>query len=86
MTEAIRLLVEFRERLALTHVSEVNYLSHHVPITYVAYRAFQYVREFIAENCPLIIESVVEEKDILSELQKIDRCFSDSEESVTASS
>ncbi|MEM8947493.1 MAG: TIM barrel protein [Planctomycetota bacterium] len=86
MTESIRLLVEFRDRLALAHVSEVDYRSHHVPVTYATFSAFQYVSEFLRESCPLVIESVMfsdEDDDgdreimkrIRNEFEKITRCF-----------
>jgi len=75
MTESIMILKAFKDRLALVHVSEVNHLSQHVPLSYASFGAFQYVKEFLPQDCPLIIESVLLPEDIKREFHRVSQCF-----------
>ena len=61
MTEAVLMLREFGDRLAEVHVSEVNTSSRHDPISTSAVRAFKWVANYIPENVPIVIESLIDE-------------------------
>jgi hypothetical protein len=71
MTEAVLILHEFGCKLAEVHISEVNTSSRHDPISTTAVRAFQSIANYIPENIPIIIESLIDEgqSDIPTELE-----------------
>jgi hypothetical protein len=60
MTEAFRILREFGTRMAQVHMSDVDVASRHVPLTWVAIRAFAEVAELIPPDVPIILESPVQ--------------------------
>jgi hypothetical protein len=68
MTEAFRILREFGSRLTQVHMSDVDVTSRHVPLTWVAIRAFAEVAELIPANVPVILESPVPVADMENEL------------------
>ena len=59
MTEAFRILRRFGSRLTQVHMSEVDVTSRHLPLTWVAIRAFAEVAELIPATVPVILESPV---------------------------
>jgi hypothetical protein len=61
MTESVLILREFGHRLAEVHISEVNTSSRHDPISTSAVQAFQSVANYIPDNIPIIIESLIDE-------------------------
>jgi hypothetical protein len=71
MTEAVLILREFGHRLAEVHISEVNTSSRHDPISTSAARAFQSLANYIPQNIPIIIESLIDEgqSDIATEIE-----------------
>lgn len=60
MMEAVLLAREFGSRLAEVHISEVNTASRHDPISTTAIQAFQMLADYIPENIPIVIESLVD--------------------------
>lgn len=75
MGVAIGLLERFRERLRQVHISEVDPYGKHIPIGFAALLGFQKVARLIPEDCPIIIESMIEPEDIERELQSVRRAL-----------
>jgi hypothetical protein len=75
MTEAHMILRTYAARLRQVHVSEVNTRSKHDRLSYSSIMAFQRVAELIPETVPLIVESVIEEREIESELERVEEAF-----------
>lgn len=61
MTEAVLMVREFGDRLAEVHVSEVNTSSRHDPISTSAVQAFKLVADYIPDNVPIVIESLIDQ-------------------------
>jgi hypothetical protein len=59
MTESFRILRTFGSRLMQVHMSDVDVTSRHVPLTWIAIRAFAEVAELIPPDVPVILESPV---------------------------
>lgn len=76
MAVALAMLFEFGPRLAQVHVSDVGPLGEHMPVKKLATWAFARVARHIANNVPLIIESVVDENEIVRELRAVGAAFS----------
>jgi hypothetical protein len=70
MTEAYRILTHFEDRLAWMHVSEVNTLSRHEPLSYAAIWAFAEVANLIPKSVPVILEARVDADAIDAEIEK----------------
>lgn len=64
MAISLGLLQKFRTRLRQVHISEVDPQGRHIPIGFGARCAFRRVARFIPEDCPIIIESVIENDKI----------------------
>jgi len=71
MAEAGTILRQFRDRLRLIHISEVNSQSKHDPLSLSAVLAFQKVTHLIPDNVPVIIESRVTEDQIEREVETV---------------
>lgn len=76
MTEAYRILRNFRERIRHVHFSEVGSDSRHRQVSDGAFRAYWQVATAIPENVPIILESVVSEstsalEDAADELRRV---------------
>ncbi|MGA7617211.1 MAG: hypothetical protein WBX15_18765 [Thermoanaerobaculia bacterium] len=71
MATAMRMALEFGDRLRQIHVSEVGLRGEHLPLGALAIYAFQLVAPLLPAECPVIIESVVPEAAIESEIRKI---------------
>jgi hypothetical protein len=56
MTEAYRILREYSKRLCQVHVSEVNTVSRHDPLSFAAILAFAQVADLIPPWVPLILD------------------------------
>lgn len=69
MTEAVRILRRFKDRLAQFHISEINSKGKHFEMSFAAKRAYEPFSEFFA-SVPVIIESVVQQDKIASELHE----------------
>lgn len=68
MTEAYFMLKVFRDRLVQLHISEVTTRSRHERLSALCVRSFREVVSLIPEHAPIIIESVLQEPDIQSEI------------------
>ena len=75
MTEAYMILRTYAAKLRQVHVSEVNTRSKHDRLSYSSIMAFQRVAELIPESVPLIVEAVIEEREIASELERVEEAF-----------
>nr|WP_295884561.1 TIM barrel protein [uncultured Devosia sp.] len=72
MTEAVRILQRFGDRLAQVHISEVNSKGRHFAMSFAAKRAYE---PFAARLSlmPVIIESMVERDEIAREISETDK-------------
>jgi hypothetical protein len=75
MTEAYFIVRTYASRLRQVHISEVNTRSKHDRLSYSSIMAFQRLAEFIPEDVPLIIESVIDESEIEPELQRVEEAL-----------
>jgi len=75
MAVALVMLFEFRKRLRQVHVSDVGPAGEHLPLRQLASWAFASVAHQIPEDCPLIIESVIEPEEIARELEAVETAF-----------
>jgi hypothetical protein len=71
MAEAGAILRQFRDRLRLVHISEVNSQSKHDPLSLSAVLAFRRVSHLIPGNVSVIIESRVTEDQIVREVETV---------------
>lgn len=71
MAEAGAILRQFRDRLRLVHISEVNSQSKHDPLSLSAVLAFRRVAHLIPGNVSVIIESRVTEDQITREIETV---------------
>ena len=69
MTDAYFLLKEYRSRIVQIHISEVNTMSHHDPLSWGAVFSFQKIARWIPPNVPIIVESVVAEDKIEAQVK-----------------
>lgn len=75
MATALRMLRSFGHRLRQLHVSEVGPRGEHRPLSVLSLYAFLLVRDRIAPNCPVIIESVIDEIEMGAEIRKNEALF-----------
>lgn len=75
MAGAIQMLRSFGDRLVQVHVSEVGVRGEHLPLSSLAMYSFQIIASLIPASCPLIIESVVAESAVESEIAKCELIF-----------
>jgi len=75
MTEARRMLRFFGNRLRQIHISEVDTHGHHDRLSLSTIMASQSIASLIGRDVPVIIESVVPEKDILREIKATERAL-----------
>ncbi len=69
MTEAASILAEFADRLAQVHLSEVDGRGAHYAMSLSAQLAYGQFSNIVSE-VPIILEAIVEEEDIESEIEK----------------
>lgn len=79
MTEGYRILRDFGSRLAQVHMSEVNSRGKHFPMSFVAQESFRPFTPTLA-HVPIILESVVTEDQISSEIAAATELFKESTE------
>jgi len=77
MTEATRILSEFRNRLAQVHLSEVNGKGKHFAMSFVARRAYERLADVLS-TVPVILESPVNETGIESQIEEAKRMLTHS--------
>jgi len=75
MVSAILMLREFGERLRQLHVSDVGPRGDHLPLGATARSAFSRIAAYIADDCPLIIESIVAAEQIEREIETVSSVF-----------
>lgn len=75
MTEAYLIVRTYGSKLRQVHVSEVNTCSRHDRLSYSSTLAFCRFAEFIPETVPLIVEAVIDESEIESEIQRVEEAF-----------
>jgi hypothetical protein len=75
MTEATAILGEFGDRLAQVHISEVDGQGAHFAMSLSAEFAYEQFSGLISE-VPVILESIVGERDIESEIKKTEMLLS----------
>jgi sugar phosphate isomerase/epimerase len=73
MLGAYEFLQSFSERIVQLHVSEVDTMSRHDPMSLSAELAFRQLRRFIPKSVAVILESRVSEPDIEQEVLKVQR-------------
>jgi hypothetical protein len=66
---AIGMLRRFSGRLRQIHMSEVDPQGKHIPISFAARCAFQRVARLIPEDCPVILESMVDPDGAQKEIE-----------------
>jgi hypothetical protein len=59
MVMALRMFLDFGDRIRQVHVSEVNPYGKHIPIGASTRLAFAHLSKCVTIDCPLIIESVI---------------------------
>lgn len=69
MTDAYFLLKEFESRIVQIHISEVNTTSHHDPLSWGAVLSFQKIARWIPPHVPIIVESIVAEDEIETQVE-----------------
>ncbi len=69
MNESNLILREFQSRLAQLHMSEVNSRSTHDAMSGASISAFEKVAFLIPENVPVILESPVQDVEVLHEIE-----------------
>lgn len=75
MTEAVRILSEFGDRLAQVHLSELNSIGKHFAMSYGAKRAYEIFAAALSQ-VPVILESIVKETEIATEIDETERILS----------
>ncbi len=58
MTEAFRILLRFGNRICQLHISELDSVGHHFPLSHGSIQAFSEIASFIPPDSPAIIESL----------------------------
>ena len=75
MISAILMLREFGHRLRQLHVSDVGPRGEHLPLGATARNSFARVARFIPDDCPIIIESIIDRDAIERELDTVIAVF-----------
>lgn len=78
MVTAILMLNHFGDRLRQVHVSDVGPRGEHSSVGILARLAFSRLATHIPASCPLIIESVIEESQMVQELDAVIEAFDES--------
>jgi hypothetical protein len=58
MTEAFRILLQFKDRIRQLHISELDSTGHHFPLSYGSMQAFSEIASLIPAEAPAILESL----------------------------
>jgi hypothetical protein len=75
MAVALRMLLEFGDRLVQLHVSEVSPRGQHQHVAATTRWAFERISSRVPWNCPLIIESMVTAEEIDAEIRAVMLAF-----------
>ncbi|MEA2236643.1 MAG: hypothetical protein QOC81_1367 [Thermoanaerobaculia bacterium] len=75
MTSAILMLREFGHRLRQLHVSDVGPHGEHLPLGAAARNSFARVARLVPDDCPVIIESIIDIDAIERELDTVIAVF-----------
>ena len=80
MSEAMAIMLDNRERLKMIHLSEVDMLGSHVPLSDMAMRTLSILSPLMPEQCPVILESPLGDRGIDSEIRWVEHFFWHSQE------
>lgn len=80
MTEAFRILRAHGPRIHEVHISEVNTSSKHDRMSPTAVHAYQEVADLIPPNVPVILETPVDDRNMLEQLRLASAALSTSKE------
>ncbi len=58
MTEAFRILLQFKDRICQLHISELDSAGHHFPLSYGSMHAFSEIASLLPADAPAILESL----------------------------
>lgn len=75
MSQAIAMLDAFGARLRELHVSEVGPRGEHLPMSAQTRDAFARIAPLVPRNCAVIVEAVVSEAELVSELNAVSALF-----------
>lgn len=75
MTEARLMLRRFGNRLRQVHMSEIDALGRHEPLSFASVLSSQGLAPLIPEDIPILIESVVPAKDMNREFEAVRRAL-----------
>ncbi len=82
MSQAELLVHELGGRLKVVHLSEVDLKGRHVVLSLMALLSFSRIADSVPDNCPVIIESPLEDLGIDSEIARVNTYFSHRSRSV----
>jgi len=71
MSVAVEILLEFGDRLAELHISEVDSASRHLAIGQMAMRSYRRISSLIPATTPVIIESMISQNEISFEVDAV---------------
>lgn len=80
MTEAFRILRDHGQRIREVHISEVNTSSKHDRISPTAVHAYREVAKLISPDAPVILETPVNERQMLEQLKLASAALSTSKQ------
>ena len=76
MTEARLMLRRFGQRLRQVHMSEIDALGHHEPVSFASVLSAQSIARMIPQDVPIIIESMIRPAEIARELEMVEHALS----------
>ncbi|MCK4998891.1 MAG: hypothetical protein KAS23_05120 [Anaerohalosphaera sp.] len=74
MNRAEAIMRTFLHRIKIIHLSEVDLMGNHIPLSIMALSSFSRLSHLIAMDCPIILESPVS-TDIDTEIQKVEKAM-----------
>lgn len=69
LTEAVNILIKFKDRISQLHISTLNTMSVHEPLNMRSIITYSSLAQFIDRNIPIILESPVAEEKINDEIE-----------------
>lgn len=75
MTECLRMVESFRNRLCHLHLSGVATSSKHEPLSFVFWYAFRRLAESLPANVPIVLETPVDPADARSQVMQAQELF-----------
>ena len=84
MFEAFVILRDFKDRIVQVHVSEVDTSNRHNRVSYAAQIAFHQICQWLPNTVPLILESRVEENQVVAEVEMVAKVFDRTDQTAQA--